>query len=119
MQSSPPTVPDPLRSGRDIAAAMRARRAGHTPLVSVHARLREPPQGTPRATVVAGRGVGGAVVRNRAKRRLRHLIREAALPAGLDVVVVARSPEAATATAPALAAGFARACAAALRKAVA
>jgi ribonuclease P protein component len=38
---------------------------------------------------VVGRAVGGAVVRNRARRRLRHLVRErlAELPAGSTLVV--------------------------------
>ncbi|HWL67352.1 MAG TPA: ribonuclease P protein component [Geminicoccus sp.] len=46
----------------------------------------------------ASRKVGGAVVRNRAKRRLRAVVRElvpAAAPAGLDLVLIAR-PQTAT-----------------------
>ena len=39
--------------------------------------------------VVAGRSVGGAVVRNRARRRLREAIAQAAPPQGTDLVVVA------------------------------
>lgn len=42
-------------------------------------------------TVVAGRKVGGAVRRNRAKRRLREALRQTRLPEGLDLVVVARA----------------------------
>jgi ribonuclease P protein component len=41
--------------------------------------------------VVASRVVGGAVARNRAKRRLRAAARQARLPAGVDVVVDARA----------------------------
>jgi ribonuclease P protein component len=41
--------------------------------------------------VVAGRKVGGAVQRNRAKRRLRAALAGGTLPPELDVVVVARS----------------------------
>lgn len=45
--------------------------------------------GTPRVAFVAGRSVGGAVRRNRAKRRLREALRLVDLPAGRDYVVVA------------------------------
>lgn len=49
----------------------------------------------PRAGVVTGRALGGAVARNRAKRRaraiLRPLVRE--IPSGVDVVVTVK-PEA-------------------------
>ena len=47
----------------------------------------------------ASRKVGGAVVRNRAKRRLRALVRELVSPrlAGVDMVLIAR---ASTATLP-------------------
>jgi ribonuclease P protein component len=61
--------------------------------MSLHARVRS--DGLPaRTTVVAGRKVGGAVARNRAKRRLRAVLSEAGermrLPDGLDVVLVAK-----------------------------
>lgn len=49
-----------------------------------------------RVTVVAGRRLGNAVTRNRAKRRLRAAVAETALPPGFDFVVTAR-PEALTA----------------------
>lgn len=39
--------------------------------------------------LVAGRKIGNAVERNRAKRRLRHAIRDARLRAGYDYVVLA------------------------------
>lgn len=39
--------------------------------------------------LVAGRKIGGAVERNRVKRRLRHAIHEAGLRAGNDYVVLA------------------------------
>lgn len=53
----------------------------------------------PRAGFVVSRGVGNAVVRNRVKRRLRHLVREhlASLP-GSAVLVVRALPSAAAAT---------------------
>lgn len=45
--------------------------------------------GPPRVGVVAGRKVGGAVVRNRAKRRLREAVARAELRPGTAYVVVA------------------------------
>ena len=39
--------------------------------------------------LVVNRSVGGAVQRNRVKRRLRHALREVALPAATDYVVIA------------------------------
>lgn len=42
-----------------------------------------------RVAIVAGRAVGNAVIRNRAKRRLRAAARQARLPA-IDMVVDAR-----------------------------
>ena len=49
---------------------------------------------SPQVGFVVGRAVGGAVVRNRTRRRLRHLMRERldALPAGSRVVVRALPP---------------------------
>lgn len=52
--------------------------------------------GPPRVGVVAGRRVGGAVVRNRAKRRLREALARVELADGTAYVVVA-SPEVAEA----------------------
>ena len=45
--------------------------------------------GVPRVALVAGRSVGNAVRRNRAKRRLREALRLVAVPPGRDFVVVA------------------------------
>lgn len=45
--------------------------------------------GAPRVAFVAGRAVGGAVRRNRAKRRLREALRGVPLRDGCDYVVVA------------------------------
>lgn len=42
--------------------------------------------------LVAARSIGGAVQRNRVKRRLRHALREVVLAAGADYVVIA-TPE--------------------------
>jgi ribonuclease P protein component len=51
--------------------------------------LSEPAGTDVRAGFVVSKAVGGAVARNRVKRRLRHLVRDrlAQLPAGTDVVV--------------------------------
>lgn len=57
--------------------------------MSVHLRAREDGEAG-RAAVVAGRRVGGAVQRNRAKRRLRAVLREEGMPDGFDLVVVAK-----------------------------
>ncbi|MEZ5175075.1 MAG: ribonuclease P protein component [Acidimicrobiia bacterium] len=57
--------------------------------------------GSTRVGVVAGKKVGSAVQRNRAKRRLREALRRVEIPDGLDVVVVA-SPGVLTAPFPTL-----------------
>ena len=65
------------------------RRAGGRALV-LHLRLDETrPAGPPRAGFVVNKAVGGAVVRNRVKRRLRHLVRShlTELPPSADLVV--------------------------------
>ncbi len=46
--------------------------------------------GLSRVGLVAGRRVGGAVARNRAKRRIRHALARAGVPSGIDLVVIAR-----------------------------
>jgi ribonuclease P protein component len=45
--------------------------------------------GPARVAVVAGRRVGSAVARNRAKRRLREALRRATVPDGRDYIVTA------------------------------
>lgn len=80
-----------LHTTGDIRAVFAARTVAHGPALAVHARRRAD-DGPGRATVVAGRTVGDAVRRNRAKRRLRAALDRTAVPPGLDVVVVARSP---------------------------
>lgn len=46
--------------------------------------------GHPRLGIAATRKIGGAVIRNRAKRRARELFRRHKPPANLDIVVIPR-----------------------------
>lgn len=89
-----------LHRADDIRAVFAARAVAHGPAMAVHARRRSD-DGPGRATVIAGRKVGDAVRRNRAKRRLRSALHQTVPPRGLDVVVVGRSA-ALTANFPAL-----------------
>jgi ribonuclease P protein component len=85
--------------------------------VVVHFLLEEPAQAmTARAGFVVSKAVGNAVVRNKVRRRLRHLVRPllTELPNGTTVVVRAL-PAAATATFPALSQDLEAALAAARR----
>ena len=81
-----------LRASSDFAATFRGpggARAGST-LIVVHANQADARAGQPpRVGFVVSKAVGGAVVRNRTKRRLRALMasRVDLLPFGVDVVV--------------------------------
>ncbi len=80
-----------LRRGVDISAVLRGRRQRAGGSMVVHVLERTDGDGEPaRVAVIASRRVGGAVQRNRAKRRLRELIRRLPLRHGVDLVVVAR-----------------------------
>jgi ribonuclease P protein component len=81
--------PERLRRGADIRATLRNRAAAHGDTSVVHARLRGD-DGVGRVAVMAGRKVGNAVARNRAKRRLRAALVGVSVSRGVDVVVVAR-----------------------------
>jgi ribonuclease P protein component len=91
-----------LRRREDFAAAVRRGRRAGRPLLVVHLRCapsteargtdpHESGETAPpaRAGFVVSKAVGGAVVRNLVKRRLRHLMRDrlSLLPAGSLVVV--------------------------------
>lgn len=81
-----------LRRRAEFAATARGgRRAARGALVVQLALPSSDAAGTPerRAGFVVSKAVGNAVVRNRVRRRLRHLVSErlAALPAGATVVV--------------------------------
>lgn len=94
-----------LRHRDEFAAAVRRGRRAGRPLLVVH--IARPDSSTdphvsagetppPRAGFVVSKAVGPAVVRNRVKRRLRHLVRDriALLPEGSLVVVRALPPAA-------------------------
>jgi ribonuclease P protein component len=89
-----------LRRSSDFAATVRGgRRAGRGTVV-VHLLLDEPAQASAaRAGFVVSKAVGTAVVRNKVRRRLRHLVRArlGSLPPGSWLVVRAL-PGAATAS---------------------
>ena len=81
-----------LRASSDFAATFRGpggARAGSR-LIVVHANQADARAGQPpRVGFVVSKAVGGAVVRNRTKRRLRALMaaRVRSLPTGLDLVI--------------------------------
>lgn len=81
-----------LRASSDFAATFRGpggARTGST-LIVVHANQADARAGQPpRVGFVVSKAVGGAVVRNRTKRRLRALMaaRVGSLPTGVDVVI--------------------------------
>lgn len=62
----------------------------------VHLQIMEDAESGPRAGLVVSKAVGGAVVRHRVARRLRHLLvpRIGSLPSGARVVVRALPPSA-------------------------
>ncbi|MFZ3471586.1 ribonuclease P protein component [Streptomyces sp. 4.24] len=86
-----------LRRREDFASAVRRGRRAGRPLLVVHLRtsgVTDPHESgeidpSTRAGFVVSKAVGGAVVRTRVKRRLRHLIRDrlSGLPEGSLVVV--------------------------------
>ncbi|MEU6123333.1 ribonuclease P protein component [Streptomyces sp. NPDC047123] len=85
-----------LRRREDFATAVRRGRRAGRPLLVVHLRSgatdpHVPGESSPptRAGFVVSKAVGGAVIRNKVKRRLRHLMRDrlALVPPGSLVVV--------------------------------
>ena len=86
-----------LRRSADFAAVIRGgRRAGRGTVV-VHLLLEEPAQASmARAGFVVSKAVGNAVVRNRVRRRLRHLVQPllTELDPGAAIVVRALPPPA-------------------------
>jgi len=77
-----------LRSSRDFRRVLRSGTRYQRGAVVV-VRLPGRP-GPPRLGLVVAKGCGGAVTRNRIKRRLRHAAREVDLQPGTDYVIIAR-----------------------------
>ncbi len=83
-----------LRRSTEVSAVYRKGRPVHGALLSVRV-LRTSSEHS-RFAFAVGKKVGGAVVRNRVKRRLRAAITALRPPGGWDVVVIARAPAAET-----------------------
>ena len=77
-----------LRRRRDFAETYRGGRTYRNNLLVVRVRSNALP--TTRFGFVAGKAVGGAVVRNRVKRRLREAARVTPVRPGLDIIVGAK-----------------------------
>lgn len=89
VRTAPPHRPESLRTPGEFTRVMRTgRRARHRvlQLVTLHT-------GAPatRVGLSVGKQIGGAVVRNRLKRRLRMIIRDLDWLPGHNVVILARA----------------------------
>jgi ribonuclease P protein component len=87
-----------MRHKRDFAAAIRGGKRFGRPLMVGHLAVRAGLDELPRVGFVVSRAVGPAVVRNRVRRRLRHLAAGYlhSLPRG-SLLVLRANPQAATA----------------------
>ena len=100
-----------LRTAADFSALADAPRSSSALLGIRHrvdaSRATEPSAPTLRIGIAASRKVGGAVVRNRIRRRLKAIARDLTptIPAGTDILIGVR-PEAATASSDELRAAF-------------
>lgn len=86
-----------MREGSDFSLTMRRGvRSGNSTLVVHLLRLDDPPVPSALVGFVVSKAVGNAVVRNRVKRRLRHLVAERldGVEPGTRVVVRALPPSA-------------------------
>ena len=84
-----------LRPGGEFERVRQSGRAySHRLLVLIAQPRVNAPAAPSRIAVAAGRRLGTAVVRHRAKRLLREAIRRhyARIPAGVDMIVMARAP---------------------------
>jgi ribonuclease P protein component len=87
-----------MRRGADFAAALRTGSRAGRPLISGHLLVRRDDSGPPLVGFIVNKKVGSAVVRNRVRRRLRHLMRGylGSLPGG-SLLVLRAAPSAAAA----------------------
>ncbi len=76
-----------LKTSRQFTEVFRRGRRARSGGVTVVARRRR--SGCSRVGLAVGRRVGGAAVRNRAKRRIRAAVRQTSLPTPFDFVIVA------------------------------
>jgi ribonuclease P protein component len=81
-----------LRRRKDFAAAYRKGQTHGNQLLVI--RVRPNGSDVTRFGFVVGRAVGGAVVRNRVRRRLREIARALPMKPGLDIVIGGRKPAA-------------------------
>jgi ribonuclease P protein component len=79
-----------LRRRKDFDAAYRRGQVQGNQLLVI--RVHANGSGVTRFGFVAGKAIGGAVVRNRVKRRLREAARRIGVRPGFDVVIGARKP---------------------------
>ena|SRR5215203_303232 len=84
----PHTVDRRLRRTREFAAVYQRGRAWSNQLLAIRVLATDLPES--RFGFAVSKRVGGAVVRNRVKRRLREAVRALAPAGGWDVVVIAR-----------------------------
>ena len=86
-----------MRRSADFEQAVRRGARYGTDTLVVHLVTRTDPGPGPVVGFVVSKAVGGAVVRNRTKRRLRAIVadRLTGIPTGLDLVVRANPPAAA------------------------
>lgn len=84
-----PTGPERLRKRADFTEVMRKGRRARHPLLQLVALRTD--SGTTRVGYSVSKQVGGAVIRNRVKRRLRMIVRGLDWIPGVDLVIVARS----------------------------
>jgi ribonuclease P protein component len=94
------SAPHRMRRSSDFGATVRAGRRAGSKMVVVHV-LQDGREGPPVVGFVVSKGIGGAVVRNRTKRRLRALMRPLVprLPPGTRLVVRANPPVASASSA--------------------
>ena len=91
---APVTTPEWLRRRRDFLRAQGGRKAVRQGFVLTACKRRAPDDGAARAGLTVSRKVGGAVQRNRVRRRLREIVRQVApqrARPGYDYVVIARA----------------------------